>query len=74
MSKVTSVPQTNCSLYSLPVEALNLIVESKSLPFDFLALMGFHRTFDVTLHDSRAQVFINSQIGDNKTSHFHFYW
>ena len=32
MSKATSVPQANHSQYSSPVEALNLIVESKSLP------------------------------------------
>ena len=31
MPKATSVPQANHSQYSLPVEALNLIVESKSL-------------------------------------------
>jgi len=31
-SKVTSAPQANHSQYSSPVEALNLIVESKSLP------------------------------------------
>jgi len=31
MSKATSVPQANHALYSSPVEALNLIVESKSL-------------------------------------------
>jgi len=34
MSKATSVPQANHSQYSLPVEALNLIVESKSLPVE----------------------------------------
>ena len=33
-SKATSVPQTNHSQYSLPVEALNLIVESTLLPFE----------------------------------------
>ena len=80
MSKATSVPQsrleTHHSQYSSPVEALNLIVESKSQPveldnltielhvpsrrkkslqtycsvdFDFLALMRFDMTFDVTL-------------------------
>ena len=32
MSKATTVPQANHSQYSSPVEALNLIVESKSLP------------------------------------------
>ena len=32
MSKAISVPQANHSEYSSPVEALNLIVESKSLP------------------------------------------
>jgi len=31
---VTSVPQVNHSQYSLPVEALNLIAESKSLPVE----------------------------------------
>ena len=81
MSKATSVPQTpqtNHSQYSSPVEALNLIVDSKSQPveldnstielhvpprrkkslqsycsvdFDFLALMRFDMTFDVTLRD-----------------------
>ena len=34
MSKATSVPQTNHSQYSSPVEALNLIVESKSPPVE----------------------------------------
>ena len=34
MSKATSVPQTNNSQYSSPVEALNLIVESKSQPVE----------------------------------------
>ena len=34
MSKATSVPQTNHSQYSSPVEALNLIVESKSQPVE----------------------------------------
>ena len=34
MSKATSVPQTNHLQYSSPVEALNLIVESKSQPFE----------------------------------------
>jgi len=34
MSKATSVPQANHSQHSLPVEALNLIVESKSLPVE----------------------------------------
>ena len=74
----TTEPQTNHSQYSSPVEALNLIVESKSQPveldnstielhvpsrrkkslqsycsvdFDFLALMRFDMTFDVTLRD-----------------------
>ena len=32
MSKETSVPQVNHSQYSSPTEALNLIVESKTLP------------------------------------------
>ena len=32
MSKATSVPQTNHSQYSSPVEALNLIVESNVCP------------------------------------------
>ena len=64
MSKPTSVPQTpqtNQSQFSSPVEALNLIVESKSQPveldnhnycsveFEFLSLMRFDMTFDVTL-------------------------
>ena len=34
MSKGTSVPQTNHSQYSSPVEVLNLIVESKSPPVE----------------------------------------
>ena len=34
MSKATSVPQANHSQYSSPVEALNLIVESISLPVE----------------------------------------
>lgn len=34
MSKATSVPQANYSLYSSPVEALNLIFESNSLPVE----------------------------------------
>ena len=71
MLKATSVPQTpqtNHSQYCSPVEALNLIVDSKSQPieldistirlqsycsvdFDFLTLMGFDMTFDVTLRD-----------------------
>ena len=34
MSKAISVPQANHSQYSLPVEVLNLIVESKSLPVE----------------------------------------
>ena len=34
MSKVTLVPQANHLQYSSPVEALNLIVESKSLPVE----------------------------------------
>ena len=73
--------KTNHSQYSLPVEALNLVVESKSQPveldnstieihvpsrrkkslqsycsvdFDFLALMRFHMTFDVTLRDDSS--------------------
>ena len=83
-SKATSVPQTaqtNHSQCSSPVEALNLIVESKSQPaeldnstiefhvpsrrkkslqsccsvdFDFLALMRFDMTFDVTLSDGSS--------------------
>ena len=32
MSKAASAPQTNHSQYSSPAEALNLIIESKSLP------------------------------------------
>ena len=83
MLKATSVPQTRApqtshSQYSSPVEALNLIVDSKSQPdelhnstielpvpsrrkkslqlycsvdFDFLALMRFYMTFDVTLRN-----------------------
>ena len=87
MSKATSVPQTpqtlqtNHSQCSLPVEALNLIVESKSQPFeldnsttelhvpsrrkkslqsycsvdfDFLGLMRFDMTFDITLRDDSS--------------------
>ena len=87
MSKATSVPhtpQTNhsqCSSESSPVEAFNLIVESKSQPleldnstielhvssrrkkslqsycsvdFDFLALVRFDMTFDVTLLDDSS--------------------
>ena len=83
MSKATSVPQasqTNHSQYSSPVEALNLIVDSKSQPveldnstielhvpsrrkkslqsysvdFDFLTLMRFDMTFDVTLRDDAS--------------------
>ena len=73
------VPQTNHSQYCSPVEALNLIVDSKSQPveldnltielyvlsrrkkslpsycsvdFDFLALVQFDMTFDVTLRDN----------------------
>ena len=34
MSKATSVPQTNQSQYSSPVEALKLIVEPKFLPVE----------------------------------------
>ena len=34
MSKAFSVPRTNHSQYSSPVEALNWIVESKSLPVE----------------------------------------
>ena len=89
MPKATSVPQTlqtNHSQCSSPVEALNLIVESKSQPveldnstielhvpsrrkkslqsycsvdFDFLALMRFDMTFDVTLHDNPIRVIKN---------------
>ena len=84
MLKATSVPQTpqtNHSQYSSPVQALNLIVDSKSQPaeldsstielhvpsrrkkslqsfcsvdFDFLALMRFDMTFDVTLRDDSS--------------------
>ena len=79
MSKATSVPQTpqtNHSQCSSSVEALNLIVESKSQPvklpydvssrrkkssqsycsvdFDFLDLMQFDMTFDVTLRDESS--------------------
>ena len=95
MSKATSAPQTNHSQCSSPVEALNLIVESKSQPveldnstielhvpsrrkkslqsycsvdFDFLALMRFDMTFDVTLRDDPSFGKLT------KTSHFHFYW
>ena len=34
MSKATSEPETNHSQYSSPLEALNLIVESKSQPLE----------------------------------------
>ena len=34
MSKATSVPQTNHSQYSSPLQPLNLIVELKSLPVE----------------------------------------
>ena len=60
MSKATSVPQTpqtNHSQYSSPVEALNLIVESKSQPVQSdnstieLAILLYCMTFDVTLRD-----------------------
>ena len=34
MLKATSVPQANHSQYSSPVEALNLIVDSKSQPVE----------------------------------------
>ena len=34
ISKATSVPQTNHSQYSLPVKALNLIIELKSQPVE----------------------------------------
>ena len=84
MSKATLVSQTaqtNHSQCSSPVEALNVIVESKSQPveldnstielhvlsrrkkslqsycsvdFDFLALVRFDMTFDVTLHDDSS--------------------
>ena len=84
MLKATSVPQTpqtNHSEYPSPVDALNLIVDSKSQPaeldsstielhvpsrrkkslqsfcsvdFDFLALMRFDMTFDVTLCDDSS--------------------
>ena len=84
MSKATSVPQTpqtNHWQYSSPVEALNLIVDSKSQPveldnstielhvpsrrkkslqsycsvdFDFLGLMRFDMTFDITLRDDSS--------------------
>lgn len=33
-SKATSVPQANHSKYSSPIQALNLMVESKSLPVE----------------------------------------
>ena len=83
-----------------PIEALNLIVESKSQPveldnstielhlplmrkkslqsycsvdFDFLALMRFDMTFDVTLRDDSSFGAVNSQIPVIKTSHFHFH-
>ena len=89
MLKATSVPQTpqtNHSQYSSPVEAFNLIVDSKSQPaeldnstielqvssrrkkslqsycsveFDFLALMRFDMTFDVTLRDDSIRVIKN---------------
>ena len=55
---------TNHSHYSSPVEALNLIVDPKSQPveldnstisvLDFLALMRFDMTFDVTLRDDSS--------------------
>ena len=67
MSKATSVPQTprtNHSQCSSPVEALNLILESKSRPVELdnltielhvplrrKKLMRFDMTFDVTLRD-----------------------
>ena len=84
MLKATSVPhtpQTNHSQYSSPVEALNLIVDSKSqsveldnstirlhvpsrrkkrlqsycsVDFDFLSLVRFDMTFDVTLRDDSS--------------------
>ena len=38
MSKATSVPQANHSQNSSPVEALNLIVESNSLPAEVIDL------------------------------------
>ena len=39
-----------------------------SVDFDFLALMLFDMTFDVTMRD-------DSSFGElTKTSHFHFYW
>ena len=80
LTSVSQTPQTNHSQYSSPVEALNLIIDSKSRPFelhvdnstiplhvpsrrkkslqsycsvdfDFLALMRFDMTFDVTLRN-----------------------
>ena len=83
-TKATSVPrtpQTNLSQYHSPVEALNLIVDSKSKPVEldnstselhvpsrrkkslqsycsvdseFLVLMRFNMTFDVTLRDGSS--------------------
>ena len=87
---------TDKSFTVFAVEALNLIIESKSQPveldhsrtielhvpsrrkkslqsycsldFDFLPLMWFNMTFDVTLRDDLVSVRVI------KTSHFHFYW
>ena len=42
-----------------------------SVDFDFLALMRFDMTFEVTLRDDSVSV--NTQIRV-ETSHFHFYW
>ena len=43
MSKATSAPQTNHSQCSSPVEALNLIVESKSQPVELdNSTIGLH--------------------------------
>ena len=42
------------------------------MDFDFLALMRFDMTFDVTLRDD-SSVSVTSQIRVIKTSHFHFY-
>ena len=60
----TTEPHTNHLQYSSPVEALNLIVDSKSQPVELdnstteitcaveaLAVMRFAMTFDFTLRD-----------------------
>ena len=49
MSKATSVPQANHSEYSSPVEALNLVVESKSLPVEV-----YNSTFELHLRRVEA--------------------